>query len=114
MPHVLAGAKFEQAWGKVSGVVGYDSNVEEFAGKLRLDVKFNEMFSAWFMGGYQSGYDNDFDPVTGAVDLATAVTGSVHGKAIGQLGAVSPPRLPTRQPSTRRLLGKTKAHRSRS
>jgi len=60
MPHVLAGAKFEQAWGGISGVVGYDSNVEEFAGKLRLDVKFNEMFSAWVMGGYQSGYDDDF------------------------------------------------------
>ncbi|UXN60684.1 porin [Phyllobacterium zundukense] len=57
MPHVLAGAKFEQGWGGISGVVGYDSNVEEFAGKLRLDVKFNEMFSAWIMGGYQSNYD---------------------------------------------------------
>jgi hypothetical protein len=57
MPHVLAGAKFEQAWGGISGVVGYDSNVEEFAGKLRLDVKFNEMFSAFIMGGYQSNYD---------------------------------------------------------
>ena len=68
MPHVLAGAKFEQGWGGISGVVGYDSNVEEFAGKLRLDVKFNEMFSAFVMGGYQSGYDNDFDAVTGAVD----------------------------------------------
>ncbi|MBB3147929.1 hypothetical protein FHS21_004364 [Phyllobacterium trifolii] len=68
MPHVLAGAKFEQSWGGISGVVGYDSNVEEFAGKIRLDVKFNEMFSAFLMGGYQSGYDNDFDAVTGAVD----------------------------------------------
>ena len=64
MPHVLAGAKFEQGWGAISGVVGYDSNVEEFAGKLRLDVKFTDMFSAFIMGGYQSGYDNDFDPVT--------------------------------------------------
>ena len=60
MPHVLAGAKFEQAWGGISGVVGYDSNVEEFAGKLRLDVKFNEMFSAFIMGGYQSDYDDNF------------------------------------------------------
>jgi hypothetical protein len=69
MPHVLAGAKFTQGWGGVSAVVGYDSNVEEFAGKIRLDVKFNEMFSAWIMGGYQSGYDNNFDPVDGSVDL---------------------------------------------
>lgn len=68
MPHVLAGAKLEKDWGGVSGVVGYDSNVEEFAGKLRLDVTINDKFSVFIMGGYQSGYDNDFDPATGDVD----------------------------------------------
>ncbi|MGO4449451.1 porin [Phyllobacterium sp. TAF24] len=61
MPHVLAGAKFEQAWGKVSGVVGYDSVVEEFAGKLRLDVKFTDTVSAFVMGGYQSNWDDLHD-----------------------------------------------------
>ncbi|MBZ9657135.1 porin [Phyllobacterium lublinensis] len=68
MPHILAGAKYEQDWGGISGVVGYDSNVEEFGGKLRLDITFNETFSAFLMGGYQSGYDNSFDPATGDVD----------------------------------------------
>lgn len=34
MPYVLAGAKFERNWGGSSGVVGYDSNVEEFAGSF--------------------------------------------------------------------------------
>jgi hypothetical protein len=59
MPHVLAGAKFEQGWGGISGVVGYDSNIEEFAGKLRLDVKVTDTISLFAMGGYQSGYDED-------------------------------------------------------
>ncbi|MBA8876388.1 porin [Phyllobacterium myrsinacearum] len=58
MPHVLAGAKFEQAWGGISGVVGYDSKAEEFAGKLRLDVKFTDTVSAFVMGGYQSNWDD--------------------------------------------------------
>ena len=58
MPHVLAGAKYEQSWGKISGIVGYDSKVEEWAGKLRLDVKFTDTVSAWVMGGYQSNYDD--------------------------------------------------------
>ncbi|QND52454.1 porin [Phyllobacterium sp. 628] len=57
MPHVLAGAKFEQAWGGISGVVGYDSVVEEWAGKVRLDVKFTDTVKAFVMGGYQSNYD---------------------------------------------------------
>ncbi|MBA8876608.1 porin [Phyllobacterium myrsinacearum] len=58
MPHVLAGAKYEQAWGGISGVVGYDSKVEEWAGKLRLDVKFTDTVKAFVMGGYQSNYDS--------------------------------------------------------
>ncbi|PRD55103.1 porin [Phyllobacterium myrsinacearum] len=58
MPHVLAGAKYEQSWGKISGIVGYDSRVEEWAGKLRLDVKFTDTVSAWVMGGYQTNYDD--------------------------------------------------------
>ncbi|MBA8901934.1 porin [Phyllobacterium sp. P30BS-XVII] len=58
MPHVLAGAKYEQSWGKISGIVGYDSKIEEWAGKLRLDVKFTDTVSAWVMGGYQSNYDD--------------------------------------------------------
>ncbi|QND54999.1 porin (plasmid) [Phyllobacterium sp. 628] len=58
MPHVLVGAKFEQSWGKISGIVGYDSKIEEWAGKLRLDVKFTDTVSAWVMGGYQTNYDD--------------------------------------------------------
>ncbi|WP_019170789.1 porin [Pseudaminobacter salicylatoxidans] len=52
VPHVVAGAAFTQGWGGVSGVVGYDSNYEEWAGKLRLDVNVNEQLSLFVMGGY--------------------------------------------------------------
>jgi hypothetical protein len=58
MPHVLAGAKYEQAWGAISGDIGYDSKQEDVAAKLRLDVKFTDTISAWVMGGYQSDYDS--------------------------------------------------------
>ncbi|MCO4319833.1 porin [Phyllobacterium sp. 21LDTY02-6] len=54
MPHVVAGAKFKQAWGAISGVVGYDSVVEEFAGKLRLDANFSDSITGFIMAGYQS------------------------------------------------------------
>jgi hypothetical protein len=68
MPHVLAGAKWEQGWGGISGVVGYDSNVEDVAAKLRLDVKVTDTISLFAMGGYQSNYSSpDVDPVTGVI-----------------------------------------------
>ncbi|EJN03908.1 porin [Phyllobacterium sp. YR531] len=59
LPHLVAGAKFEQAWGGIAGVVGYDSIEESVGVKARLDVKFNDVFSVWAMGGYQSDYDAD-------------------------------------------------------
>ncbi|MCE3543600.1 porin, partial [Escherichia coli] len=42
----------------ISGVVGYDSVIEEWAGKLRLDVKFTDTVKAFVMGGYQSNFDD--------------------------------------------------------
>ena len=58
MPHVMGGLKLEQGWGKISGIVGYDSNVEEFAAKARLDVNVTDKVTLWAMGAYQSGYDD--------------------------------------------------------
>ncbi|MDH6231473.1 hypothetical protein M2281_002045 [Mesorhizobium soli] len=54
VPHVVAGAAYTQGWGGVSGVVGYDSNFEEWAGKLRLDVNATEQLSLFVMAGYGS------------------------------------------------------------
>jgi hypothetical protein len=68
VPHVVAGASFTQGWGKVSGVVAYDSNWGEVAAKLRVDFNVNEALSLWVMAGYQ---DYDFDR---AWNLGTATT----------------------------------------
>jgi hypothetical protein len=59
MPHVIAGAKYEQSWGAISGVVGYDSVQKDVGVKARLDVKFTDAISAWVMGAYQSDYHSD-------------------------------------------------------
>ncbi|MGH6859794.1 MAG: porin [Phyllobacterium sp.] len=68
MPHVLAGAKWKQGWGGVSGVVGYDSVVEDVAIKLRLDVQVTDAISLFAMGGYQSDYSAPtFNPIDGSV-----------------------------------------------
>jgi hypothetical protein len=59
---IIGGAKYEQDWGSIAAVGGYDTFAESFAGKIRLDVVFNDVFSAWVMGGYQSDWDNDNGP----------------------------------------------------
>jgi hypothetical protein len=51
-PHVVAGAAFTQGWGGVSGVVGYDSVFNEWAGKARLDVEATDQISLFAMVGY--------------------------------------------------------------
>ncbi|MGX9087513.1 porin, partial [Mesorhizobium sp. 98Argb] len=39
VPHVVGGVKYTQGWGAITGVIAYDSNYQEVAGKVRLDVK---------------------------------------------------------------------------
>ncbi|WP_022709528.1 porin [Pseudochrobactrum sp. AO18b] len=58
MPHVVGGLKFEQGWGAIAGTVAYDSNLEEWAGKVRLDVNVTDTFSLWVQGGYASYEEN--------------------------------------------------------
>lgn len=52
MPHVVAGASFQQKKAAIRGVVAYDSNYEEFSGKVRVDVKASDAVSLWVMAGY--------------------------------------------------------------
>jgi hypothetical protein len=61
VPHVVGGLKWTQGWGAISGVVAYDSNYEEVAGKVRLDVNVNDALSLFIMAGYGSD-DNLNDP----------------------------------------------------
>ena len=67
MPHVVGGLKWTQGWGGISGVVAYDSNYEEVAGKVRLDVNVNDALALFIIGGY--GSDNNLsDDAGNAID----------------------------------------------
>ncbi|RWO91877.1 MAG: porin, partial [Mesorhizobium sp.] len=50
--------KWTQGWGAITGVVAYDSNYEEVAGKVRLDVTPMENLSLFIMAGY--GTDDNY------------------------------------------------------
>ncbi|UVK44545.1 porin [Mesorhizobium sp. AR07] len=52
VPHVVGGVKYTQGWGAITGVAAYDSNYDEFAGKVRLDVNVSSALALWVMGGY--------------------------------------------------------------
>ncbi|RUW35982.1 porin, partial [Mesorhizobium sp. M1E.F.Ca.ET.041.01.1.1] len=68
VPHVVGGVKYTQGWGAITGVVAYDANYEEVAGKVRLDVTVNDAISLFGMFGYGSDGDlNVVHPVVGGV-----------------------------------------------
>ena len=49
---MVVGAGYTQGWGGITGVVGYDSVYEEWAGKVRLDVNATDTISLFIMAGY--------------------------------------------------------------
>ena len=64
VPHVVGGLKYKGDWGAITGVVAYDSNYEEVAGKVRLDVNISNELSLFVMGGYGStGKLDDAPPI---------------------------------------------------
>ncbi|AZO20254.1 porin [Mesorhizobium sp. M1E.F.Ca.ET.045.02.1.1] len=65
VPHVVGGVKYTQGWGAITGVVAYDSNYEEVAGKVRLDIKPMDNLSLFIMGGY--GTDDNLNDDAGNV-----------------------------------------------
>lgn len=96
-PYLLAGAKVQQGWGGISAIAAYDPVIEEFAGKLRVDVKFTGTVSGFIMGGYQSGYGskaniivagNYFAQWYGDYAVWSGLTAKVSDKATlnGQVG----------------------------
>ncbi|MDX8459344.1 porin [Mesorhizobium humile] len=54
VPHVVGGVKYTQGWGDIVGVVAYDSNYEEWAGKIRGDFNVTSELSLFAMFGYGS------------------------------------------------------------
>ncbi|MBA1142079.1 porin [Mesorhizobium neociceri] len=65
VPHVVGGVKYTQGWGAITGVVAYDSNYEEVAGKVRLDITPMQNLSLFIMGGY--GTDDNLTDDTYAI-----------------------------------------------
>ncbi len=65
VPHVVGGLKYTQGWGAITGVISYDSNYEEVAGKVRLDVTPMQNLSLFIMGGY--GTDDNLSDATWAI-----------------------------------------------
>ncbi|WP_214473238.1 porin, partial [Mesorhizobium sp. dw_380] len=68
VPHVVGGVKWTQGWGAITGVVAYDSNYEEVAGKVRLDVNATNELSLFIMAGY--GSDDNLNDPTNPIDVA--------------------------------------------
>ncbi|MER9489420.1 porin, partial [Mesorhizobium sp. M0563] len=54
VPYVVGGVKYTQGWGSISGVIAYDSAVEEWTGKARLDVTPMQNLTLFLMAGYGS------------------------------------------------------------
>ncbi|WP_054308809.1 porin [Mesorhizobium sp. 1M-11] len=54
VPHVVGGVKYTAGWGSIVGVAAYNSTYEEWAGKVRLDVKATDQIDLWVMAGYGS------------------------------------------------------------
>ncbi|RAZ80182.1 porin [Mesorhizobium atlanticum] len=52
VPHVVAGVKYTQGWGAITGVAAYDATYEEWAGKVRADFNVTSALSLFVMGGY--------------------------------------------------------------
>lgn len=54
IPHVVGGLKYDGGLFGISGVVGYDANNEEVAGKVRVDIKPSDTFYGFVMAGYKT------------------------------------------------------------
>ncbi|MER8741362.1 porin [Mesorhizobium sp. M1005] len=54
VPYVVGGVKYTQGWGSISGVAAYDSSLEEWSAKVRLDVTPMQNLSLFLMAGYGS------------------------------------------------------------
>ncbi|RUT87156.1 MULTISPECIES: porin, partial [unclassified Mesorhizobium] len=74
VPHVVGGVKWTQGWGGISGVIAYDSNYEEVAGKVRLDVNATNELSLFIMGGY--GTDDNINDFGGGRSMYKLWSGS--------------------------------------
>jgi len=79
IPHVVAGVGYTGGWGSIRAVAGYDSVWEEFAGKLRLDVKASDAVSLFVMGGWKSSSTYDLSAIGGSASFSPNYYGNWGG-----------------------------------
>ncbi len=78
IPHVVGGLKYDGGLFGIAGVVGYDANNEEVAGKVRVDIKPSETFYGFVMAGYKTD-DGDIETHQGNVSDGTNFYGGWNG-----------------------------------
>ncbi|UCI31732.1 porin [Mesorhizobium sp. B4-1-4] len=57
VPHVVGGVKYKGAWGSITAVGAYNSNWEEWSGKVRVDVKPMDKLTLFLMAGYGTDHN---------------------------------------------------------
>lgn len=92
MPNIIGGVKYQQAWGGLFAVAGYEAYYKDWAGKVRVNLNATDKLSLWLMAGYKSGddyyrIDNTYQPhiidgqfITGIYRLNERVYGDWGGK----------------------------------
>ncbi len=98
-PHVVAGVGYTAGWGGIKAVAAYDSVWEEFAAKVRVDAKFNDMFSAFIMAGWADKDDEAIDVNGDGVNDVFYVQPNYYGGWGGEWGIWGGMTAPTSQPS---------------
>ena len=98
VPHVVGGVKWTQGWGAITGVIAYDSNYEEVAGKVRLDVNADAEPVAVRHGRLRHRRQPHRRDLRRSRPAVAASTSS--GAATGQSGVVAPTHSTRRPRST--------------
>ncbi|OLY46835.1 Porin subfamily protein [Bartonella apis] len=96
-PDVIAGLKFEQGWGSITGAGAYDAVNEAWIGKAKVNLKITDAFNLWVMGAYKDLKDTYYDDIEDkdsiirdghrGIRAVDSFYGTWGGKWVGWLGA---------------------------
>ncbi|OLP59153.1 porin [Xaviernesmea oryzae] len=62
-PYFIGGAKYEDSWGGLFGIIGYDTRAEAIGAKIRVELAATDKIKLFAMAGYQSDWDNSDGPL---------------------------------------------------
>ena len=96
-PDVVAGLKFEQGWGSITGAGAYDAVNEAWIGKAKVNLKITDAFNVWVMGAYKDLKDKYYEDIDDedtlirdgrrGIRAVDSFYGTWGGKWVGWLGA---------------------------